>query len=116
MKENFPFTEKRPWGEFRQFTAGEPSTVKILYLKAGESLSLQKHAKRTEFWHILSGRAEITVGEKIEELNSGSEVVIEPFVEHRARATNEDVKILEVSFGEFAEHDEVRLADYYGRK
>ncbi len=110
------FTEQRPWGEFRQFTAGEPSTVKILYIKAGESLSLQKHAKRTEFWHILAGEPEITVGDKIVSAKPGDEFTIEPFVQHRARAKNENAKILEVSFGEFAEHDEVRLADDYGRK
>ena len=110
------FNEKRPWGEFRQFTAGEPSTVKILYIKPGESLSLQKHAKRTEFWHVLSGQPEVTIGDKVVVAKPGDEFTIEPFVEHRMSAKNEAVDFLEISFGEFAENDEVRLADNYGRK
>ena len=46
--------EDRPWSFFKRFTLNEPSTVKIIHLKPHQEISLQKHTKRSEFWHVLS--------------------------------------------------------------
>lgn len=110
-----PRTEVRPWGEFREFVLNEPVSVKILRVEAGESLSLQRHEKRTEFWRVLSGEPEITEGEKIISAKPGDEITIPAGTEHRLSAGSSLVEVLEISKGEFDENDEVRIEDKYGR-
>ena len=47
------FQEERPWGNFRQFSHNELSTVKIISINPNSSLSLQYHNNRSEFWKII---------------------------------------------------------------
>lgn len=118
MDNNQPFlsySEKRPWGEFTRFTHGQTSTVKIITVKSGEAFSLQKHSKRDEFWYVISGKGRIIHGDEIDEIESGKEYFIPRENLHRVEATDEDVKILEISFGEFEEDDITRLEDRYDR-
>lgn len=110
-----PFDEQRPWGSFRQFTAGEPSTVKILFVRRGEEFSLQHHAKRSEFWRVLSGTPRITVGNEVFDAHPGDEFEIAIGTSHRISAPNDDIECLEISSGEFDEQDIVREQDKYGR-
>ena len=115
MEEFKPFQEERPWGNFRQFTNNSPSTVKILLVKQGEAFSLQYHNSRKEFWKILSGSPEITVGDKIARALPGDEFEVLPKMNHRIRAIDSDAQVLEISTGNFDESDVVRLEDKYGR-
>lgn len=110
-----PLQEERPWGNFRQFTHNDTSTVKILFIKKGEAFSLQYHNLRTEFWKVLSGSPEITVGDKTVLAKPGDEFEILPKMNHRVKANDEDVQVLEISAGDFDENDIVRLEDKYGR-
>ncbi|MEK7535993.1 MAG: phosphomannose isomerase type II C-terminal cupin domain [Patescibacteria group bacterium] len=110
-----PFTEKRPWGEFREFALNEPATVKILQIVKGQEFSLQVHEHRGEFWHILSGHPSVTIGEKVMQGNPGDEFVALVGVVHRIEAPKDDVRILEISRGKFDEGDIVRIEDKYGR-
>lgn len=115
MKDQKPFTEERPWGWFREFSKNENTTVKLIFVKGGESLSLQKHGKRSEFWRVVSGNPEITIGEKIISAAPGDEFEIPVGENHRIAAPAGDIEILEVARGEFDENDIVRLEDKYGR-
>jgi mannose-6-phosphate isomerase-like protein (cupin superfamily) len=115
MEEFKPFTEERPWGNFRQFTHNSLSTVKIILVRKGEAFSLQYHNSRTEFWKILSGNPEVTVGDKTVIAKQGDEFEIPPKTNHRIRATDSDSQILEIAAGNFDENDIVRLEDKYGR-
>ena len=111
-----PITTTRPWGSFTRFTNNEPSTVKILNITKGEEFSLQYHTKRQEFWKILGGSPEITVGDMVTHSPKvGDEFVIEPNTNHRISAPIDNVTILEISTGEFDEDDIVRIEDKYGR-
>ena len=109
------YTEKRPWGNFEQFTHDEISTVKIITVNAGEELSLQYHVKRSEFWKVISGTPTITSGDKIIEAKPGDEFFQKPRQNHRIQAGVTEARILEIAFGEFDEGDIVRLEDKYGR-
>lgn len=115
MKELEPFTENRPWGWFREFIKNEPNTVKVLFVKKGEAFSLQKHSARDEFWRVLKGRPEITVGDKAVEAKPGDEFEISRGTTHRIFAAMDDVEVLEISRGEFREDDIIRIEDKYGR-
>lgn len=110
--------EERPWGNFRQFTAagaGELVTVKLITVKANRRFSLQRHQRRRESWHVLSGNPEITIGEERRGARPGDEFEIPAGTAHRVAAGAQDVRILEISRGNFDEQDIVRLEDDYGR-
>lgn len=110
---------KRPWGGFIKFIDNKPCTVKILQIKKGESLSLQSHKLRTEFWYLISGKIKVTVGKNLKSLKSkilkeGKYIFILPKSLHRAKGLVNS-RILEISTGKFKENDEVRYEDKYGR-
>ncbi|MES2213946.1 MAG: phosphomannose isomerase type II C-terminal cupin domain [Patescibacteria group bacterium] len=110
-----PFSVTRPWGEFRQYAENEPVTVKTIFIKDGESLSLQYHNHRQEFWHILRGTPEVTIGKAKTMGKPGDEFEIGEGIEHRIGAVGGDVEFLEVARGHFDEGDIVRTEDKYGR-
>ncbi len=109
-----PYNEERPWGSFTQFTKNTPSTVKIIFVRAGEKLSLQYHKHRSEFWKILSGKGEVTIGESLFPTKKGDEFFIPKESLHRISAST-DLEILEIALGDFDEDDIVRTDDIYGR-
>lgn len=115
MKKLDPSTEEHPWGSFRLFVKNIPSTVKILFVKKGETLSLQKHFHRSEFWRVLRGNPEIIIGDKTIKSKVGDEFEVNQEENHRISAPEGDIEILEISLGDFDEEDIVRTKDKYGR-
>ena len=107
--------EERPWGNFERFTLNEKTTVKILTINAGEKLSLQTHEHRDEFGRVLKGSGTVHTGEKEIEVREGDTFFIPRESAHRATAGSEGLSFLEISFGDFDEHDEKRLEDDYNR-
>ena len=108
-------TTKKPWGAFISFTQNELSTVKLLYVNKGEKISLQRHMHREEFWRVVGGNPEITIGDKIYSSHQDDEFVIPIKTNHRISAPMDNVVILEISKGEFDEEDIVRIEDKYNR-
>lgn len=110
-----PYQEKRPWGEFVEYTRNTTSTVKIITVNPGEALSLQHHHDRDEFWHIISGDGNIQIGEQKLKAVVGADHFVPKKTPHRLEAGALPLVILEISFGKFDENDIVRLEDRYGR-
>jgi len=111
---------KRPWGGFIKFIDNKPCTVKILYIKEGESLSLQYHKLREEFWYLISGKIRVTIGKSLKSLKKktlkeGQFVSVPKKFLHRIEGIKNS-KILEISTGKVKENDEIRIEDKYGRK
>jgi mannose-6-phosphate isomerase-like protein (cupin superfamily) len=110
------FVVERPWGDFRQFTSGEPVTVKIITVLPGHRLSLQTHAKRSEYWFVVDGPLTVSVDGDKHTAEAGESVWVPVGATHRmANEGTEPVRILEIGFGEFDEADIVRLEDDYQR-
>ncbi len=110
-----PLIDKRPWGQFKQFTHNEPATVKILTVEPHQELSLQYHEHRKEFWQVLSGSGIIQIEDERIPAKKGDEFTILEGQKHRIIAESEQLEVLEISYGEFDENDIVRLEDKYGR-
>ncbi len=108
-------TDIRPWGKFERYTHNESSTVKIITVNPGEAFSLQTHAHRTEFWKVIKGSGEVTIGSEIHPAKEGDQFLILDGQAHRAEANPEGLQFLEIAFGEFDESDITRLEDRYGR-
>jgi mannose-6-phosphate isomerase-like protein (cupin superfamily) len=105
----------RPWGLFKQFVLNEKCTVKILKIKRNQELSLQKHKHRREEWYFITF-GYVQINGKVKKVKEGEIVKIKKNVAHRIIAREKDVRVLEISFGKFDEHDEIRLEDKYNRK
>src|SRR5215211_7751060 len=72
--------------------------------------------KVDELWVILDKGAQVQLGEEVLEPETGEKIFIPRGTVHRLSTAGEsEVRILEISFGEFDEEDIVRLDDVYGR-
>ena len=113
-----PTHVEKPWGYELIWALTDDYCGKILFVKAGESLSLQFHREKDESWFVQSGRAELELGSpgdktpNSEVVGPGAAFRIRPGTVHRIRAL-EDTTILEVSTPQL--EDVVRLEDKYGR-
>ena len=113
-----PTKVDKPWGYELIWALTDDYCGKILFVKAGESMSLQFHREKDESWLVQSGRAQLEMGmpgDKIpntEVFGPGAAFRIRPGTIHRVKAL-EDTTILEVSTPQL--EDVVRLEDRYGR-
>ncbi len=98
----------RKWGFFLQFTENETSTVKLLSIKKGSSISYQFHNFRSEQWYVIKGKIIATKGILSELLLPGMSIIINKKEKHKLEGL-EDSIILEISKGYFDEKDIVRL-------
>lgn len=110
-----PYREERPWGEELWFTRDKPSMVKVLTVNPTESLSLQYHRNRDEFWHVLSGNGTAVIGTEKVPLRPGDDQFVPRETHHRLETGDSTLVILELAFGDFDENDIIRLEDRYGR-
>jgi mannose-6-phosphate isomerase-like protein (cupin superfamily) len=114
-----PRKVEKPWG-YELIWAETPDYVgKVLFVKAGESLSLQFHRVKDESWLVQEGRAKLELGSagdavlKEEVIAPGATFRFRPGTVHRVTAL-EDTTIIEVSTAHL--DDVVRLEDRYGRE
>lgn len=110
-----PFRDKRPWGDELWITRNAPSMVKILTVSPGQALSLQFHHHRDEYWHVISGNGFALIGDERKNLSAGTDCFVPRETKHRLEGGSEPLVLLELAFGDFDEHDIVRLEDRYGR-
>ena len=109
----------KPWGYELVWAEADAYVGKILFVKAGESLSLQFHRVKDESWLVQSGRAKLELGSAgdavlhQEVVAAGACFRFRPGTVHRVTAL-EDTTIIEVSTTEL--DDIVRLEDRYGRE
>ncbi|MBU0470393.1 MAG: HAD-IIB family hydrolase [Nanoarchaeota archaeon] len=106
--------DQRPWGNFEQYTHNELSTVKILEIKPCQRLSLQAHRYREELWIALDDDLIVEIDEEKRILKKGEKVFIPKQAKHRL-SSNNNARVLEISFGEFDENDLIRFEDDYDR-
>jgi mannose-6-phosphate isomerase len=119
--DRFAFEPKRiekPWGWELLWARTDVYCGKVLFVRAGESLSLQFHRQKDESWYVQEGRAKVELGRmgeavlKTEVVGPGAAFRFEPGTVHRITAL-EDTLVLEVSTPQL--DDVVRLDDRYGR-
>ena len=107
----------KPWGYEVVFALTERYCGKVLFVRAGEQLSLQFHREKDETIYVHQGRIELEVagpGEPLETevVGAGRAFRLTPGTVHRWRAL-EDSFVLETSTPHL--DDVVRLEDNYGR-
>jgi len=113
-----PRKVEKPWGWELVWAEAEEYVGKLLFVRAGESLSLQYHELKDESWLVREGRARLELGEvggelEIVEIAPGDAYRFRPGTVHRVTAI-EDTLVIEVSTPQLS--DVVRLEDKYGRE
>lgn len=113
-----PRRVEKPWGWELVWAEADDYVGKVLFVRAGESLSLQYHERKDESWLVQEGRARLELGEVGGELEAieivpGDAFRFRPRTVHRVTAL-EDTLVAEVSTP-FLD-DVVRLEDRYGRE
>ena len=114
-----PHHIEKPWGWELIWAHADLYVGKILFVRSGESLSLQFHRKKDESWYVERGRAKLELGDAGQEaldeevITAGACFRFRPGTVHRITAL-EDTTILEVSTTHL--DDIVRLEDRYGRE
>ena len=108
---------QRPWGNYTSIEEGERWKVKRIEVKPKHSLSLQMHHHRAEHWIVVTGTAEIEVGDKKLILSENQSTYIPLGSKHRlSNPGSLDLVLIEVQSGTYlGEDDIVRFKDYYGR-
>ena len=121
-KNNIPEGQKhrkiyRPWGHYLSVVEDKRWQVKLIQVKSGEKLSLQKHHHRSEHWVVVNGTAEVEVNNKCELLTENESIYIPLGSKHRLSNPGKIPLILiEVQSGSYVgEDDIVRFEDKYGR-
>ena len=107
----------RPWGYYDALDLGERFQVKRLVVAPGGTLSLQKHQHRCEHWVVVSGTAEVTIGEAKKIVHENESAYIPSGAVHRLSNPGKiPLELIEVQTGSyFGEDDIVRLDDVYRR-
>ena len=108
---------EKPWGHEEIFALTKDYVGKVLFIKAGEQLSLQYHEEKEETVYVSSGSMEFTLENKKGEmekkiLTKGMHAHIYPRRKHRMKGIS-DCWIFEVSTPHL--EDVIRLEDSYGR-
>jgi len=107
----------RPWGHYDGIDKDENFQVKRITVNPGGSLSLQKHHHRAEHWVVVTGTAEVTLGDELLVLVENDSVHIPIGTLHRLHNPGRlPLVIIEVQTGHYlGEDDIVRVEDHYNR-
>ena len=107
----------RPWGHYLSVVEKSRWQVKLIFVKPGESLSLQMHHHRSEHWIVVDGTAQVEINKEISFLAENQSTYIPLGSKHRLTNPGKIPLILiEVQSGSYVgEDDIVRFEDNYGR-
>ncbi|ATX76581.1 mannose-1-phosphate guanylyltransferase (GDP) [Reinekea forsetii] len=107
----------RPWGSYEGIDNGARHQVKNIRVKPGEKVSVQMHHHRAEHWIVVSGSANVTIGETTQLLTENQSVYIPVGVVHALENPGKiPLELIEVQTGSYlGEDDIVRFTDRYGR-
>jgi len=110
-------TVSRPWGTYTTLQEGPRFKIKRIEVKPGASLSLQMHHHRSEHWVVVSGTAQVQVGDKSVLLAPNESTYVPVGSQHRLENPGRvPLTLIEVQCGDYVgEDDIVRFEDKYGR-
>jgi mannose-1-phosphate guanylyltransferase len=114
---NIHTTAHRPWGTYTVLEDTDKFKVKSINVRPGAKLSLQKHAKRSEHWVVVQGRAQVTVGKNVSILERNQSTYIPVQEIHRLENIGkEELILIEAQVGDYLGEDDIeRIQDDYKR-
>ncbi|MGV8083270.1 MAG: mannose-1-phosphate guanylyltransferase/mannose-6-phosphate isomerase [Coriobacteriia bacterium] len=112
-----PKTSLRPWGSWTSLLSAPSYQIKLIGVKPGARLSLQKHHHRAEHWIVVSGSAMVTRDDEQVEVHANESIFLPVGCVHRLENCGKlPLQLIEVQVGEYlGEDDIVRIDDDFGR-
>lgn len=106
-----PMYEERRWGEYKvldynQYDDENKSLTKHLTIRAGKSISYQKHNHRDEIWTIVDGVGELLIDGHVRNVRRGDVAYIVKGQLHAMRAVT-DLQFIEVQIGPELSEDDI---------
>ena len=107
----------RPWGFYESIADDNRWQVKLITVKPGAKLSLQKHYHRSEHWIVVSGTAKVEINAEETTLYENQSSYIPLGSKHRLSNPGKiPLTIIEVQSGTYLGEDDIqRFEDNYGR-
>ena len=107
----------RPWGFYESIADDSRWQVKLITVKPGAKLSLQKHHHRSEHWIVVSGTAKVEINSEETTLYENQSSYIPLGSKHRLSNPGKiPLTIIEVQSGSYLGEDDIqRFEDNYGR-
>jgi mannose-6-phosphate isomerase-like protein (cupin superfamily) len=112
-----PAADRRPWGYFVVLSDEKDHKVKRIVVSPGKRLSLQRHRRRAEHWHVVRGEGLVTRDSERIPVREGASLDIPAGAVHRVQNLGASpLVIIEVQKGDyFGEDDIERIEDDFGR-
>jgi len=109
--------DHRPWGYYEILEDTSGHKVKRIVVFPGNRLSLQRHRRRSEHWHVIYGEGIATLNDKEITLRAGDSMDIHQGAIHRMENRGkENMAFIEVARGDYLGEDDIeRLEDDFGR-
>lgn len=102
-----PRTE-RPWGYYRVLHETQGTKVKELTINPAQTLTMQKHYERAEYWHVSEGACIVEFDNGYKKLNKHDNYHILPEHWHRLHNPyNNPCKIVEIQYGDYCGEDDI---------
>lgn len=102
-----PKTE-RPWGYYRVLHETPGTKVKELTVNPGQSLTMQRHYERSEYWHVAEGRCVVELDNGYKKLNKHDNYHILNEQWHRLHNPyDKPSKIVEIQYGDYCDEDDI---------
>jgi cytidyltransferase-like protein len=99
---------KRQWGYYRVLHEVPGCKVKELTVDPGESLSMQRHAKRNEYWLVSEGRCVVNSTKSSNILEKHDEFTIICGEWHQlTNPYDEPCRVVEIQYGEYCEEEDI---------
>jgi mannose-1-phosphate guanylyltransferase/mannose-6-phosphate isomerase len=109
---DFHLEVHRPWGFYTELEKNNSYKIKRVTVNSGKKLSLQLHNRRSEHWVVVSGVADVTLGDKSFQLKSGESTFVPPKSKHRLGNSQKDIlELIEVQIGDYLEEDDIERFD-----
>lgn len=111
-----PMYEERRWGEYKvldynQYDDENKSLTKHLMIRAGKSISYQKHNHRDEIWTIVDGVGELLIDGHVRNVRRGDVAYIVKGQLHAMRAVS-DLQFIEVQIGRELSEDDIERFEW----
>lgn len=104
----FPKTE-RPWGYWRLLYEVPSCKVKEMVVLPGQSLSMQRHQHRAEYWFVAEGRATVYWDFGSSRLDKHQSEIIHLGEWHRlVNETEETLRIIEIQYGSNCDESDIQ--------
>lgn len=101
-------TEYRPWGHHQLLLEAPQFQVRLVTVKAGQHISLQRHARRSEHWVVLKGVATILTDEGLTTLKPEESFYVPKGLKHQINNRgHEPLQFIEVQIGACFKEDDI---------